>query len=67
MNIFGTDCIDNDLNCSNFTTRADAQAKYDMCADKIAQDNKSSKESVKSLDIYGLDKDKDGVVCEALK
>jgi hypothetical protein len=56
-----------DLNCSNFTTQREAQAKYDQCADEIASNNagKTSSE-IKNLDIYGLDGDKDGIVCEAL-
>jgi hypothetical protein len=65
--IFGSDCIDNDLNCSNFQTQAEAQAKYDMCAQQIARDNNTSQEQVRSVDVYGLDGDKDGTVCEALK
>jgi len=56
-----------DLNCSNFKTQPEAQAKYDQCAEQIASYNegKSSAE-IKNLDIYGLDGDKDGTVCEAL-
>lgn len=38
-----------------------------MCGDKIAADNKQDRSAVRSLDIYGLDKDKDGIVCEALR
>lgn len=56
-----------DLNCANFKTQEEAQAKYDQCAEQIASYNegKSSAE-IKNLDIYGLDGDKDGTVCEAL-
>lgn len=58
---------DFDLNCSNFSTQKEAQAKYDQCADEIASYNtgKTAAE-IKNLDIYGLDHDKDGIVCEAL-
>jgi hypothetical protein len=38
---------------------------YEKCATKIAADNQLS-EDVKSLDVYGLDGDKDGIVCEHL-
>lgn len=57
----------NELDCNNFTTQAEAQAKYDQCADEIASYNDGvDAKKVKSLDLYGLDRDKDGVVCEAL-
>ena len=56
-----------DLNCSNFATQEAAQAKYDTCADQIASYNSGlDAAKVKSLDIYGLDGNKNGVVCEAL-
>ncbi len=56
-----------DLNCSNFKTQEEAQAKYDMCADQIASYNSGlDTAKVKSLDIYGLDGNKNGVVCESL-
>jgi hypothetical protein len=56
-----------DLNCSNFKTQQDAQAKYDMCATQIASYNSGlDAAKVKSLDIYGLDGNKNGVVCESL-
>lgn len=58
---------ENDLNCSNFTTQEQAQAKYDTCATEIANSNQGvDVAKVKSLDIYRLDGDKDGIVCEAL-
>jgi hypothetical protein len=66
LKVFGSQCITNNLNCDNFKTQAEAQAKYDTCADQIVRDNGSSKEKVRSIDIFGLDKDKDGMVCEAL-
>ncbi len=56
-----------DLNCVNFKTQDEAQAKYETCAAEIAGNNAGKSESeIKNLDIYGLDGDKDGVVCEAL-
>lgn len=66
MKIFGESCASNNLNCGDFQTQPDAQTKYDTCADKIASDNRTTKENVRSIDVYGLDRDKDGVVCEAL-
>ncbi len=66
LNIFGSDCIDNNLNCANFQTQGEAQVKYNMCADKIAADNNTTKENVRNIDVYGLDRDKDGIVCESL-
>lgn len=66
MKIFGEDCASNNLNCSDFKSQKDAQEKYDFCADKIARDNHSTKEKVRSIDVYGLDHDKDTKVCEAL-
>ena len=56
-----------DLNCANFATQSEAQAKYDQCASEIASYNQDvDTAKVKSLDIYGLDGNKNGVVCEAL-
>lgn len=56
-----------DLDCSNFSTQAEAQKKYDYCAAQIAENNSGlDKEKVMSLDVYGLDRNKNGVVCEAL-
>jgi hypothetical protein len=58
---------DYDLNCDNFTTQKEAQAKYDLCAEEVASYNVDQTASkIKSLDIYGLDGDNDGVVCEHL-
>ncbi len=54
-----------DLNCANFKSQAEAQAKYEECAVQIEKNNSQVK-NAKSLDIYGLDGDKDGKVCEAL-
>jgi len=57
-----------DLNCSNFTTQEEAQAKYEQCATEIASYNEwLDQKKIKSLDIYRLDGDKDGIVCEALR
>ncbi len=56
-----------DLNCANFQTQPEAQAKYDQCATEIASYNQGvDSAKVKSLDIYGLDGNKNGIVCEAL-
>jgi hypothetical protein len=56
-----------DLNCDNFKTQEEAQEKYDTCADQISSYNSGlDKAKVKSLDIYGLDGNKNGVVCESL-
>jgi hypothetical protein len=57
----------NDLNCSNFQTQEAAQSKYDVCATQIASYNSGKTPTqIKSLDIYGLDGNKNGIVCEAL-
>ncbi len=53
-----------DLDCKDFSTQQEAQAKYQSCADEVQQENPSI--DVKKLDIYGLDWDNDGIVCEAL-
>ena len=66
LKVFWSQCITNNLNCDNFQTQSEAQAKYDTCADQIMKDNGASKEKVRSVDVFGLDKDKDGIVCEAL-
>ena len=56
-----------DLNCSHFKTQTEAQSKYSQCASEIITNNIGlDVRKVKSLDIYGLDRDKDGVVCESL-
>jgi hypothetical protein len=58
---------ENDLDCANFQSQAEAQAKYDTCAEQVASYNAGSDiAKIKSLDIYGLDRDKDGMVCESL-
>lgn len=59
------ECVKADVNCDNFKTQADAQAMYEKCATEIAKNNKNIENPLK-LDIYGLDRDKDGIVCEAL-
>ena len=53
-----------DLNCSDFSTQGDAQAKYNECASEIESNNPGI--DVKKLDIYGLDGNNNGIVCEAL-
>lgn len=67
VKIIWSECNSNNYNCADFKTQPDAQEKYEYCADKIASDNiGTDKSAVKKLDIYGLDGDKDGIVCEAL-
>jgi hypothetical protein len=58
-------CVKADVNCDNFATQADAQATYNRCAAEIEKNNAGIEGALK-LDIYGLDRDKDGIVCEAL-
>ena len=55
-----------DLNCSDFATQKDAQDKYDECAYDIKQSNPEIRD-INKLDIYGLDGNNNGIVCEALK
>jgi hypothetical protein len=40
-----------DYNCKDFLTQGEAQKIFDACGGK---------------DVHGLDRDKDGIVCEAL-
>ncbi len=65
------DCViadaKDDLNCDNFTTQDEAQSLYEKCVDRVLQYNSDvDKEKALRLDIYGLDGDKDGTVCEHL-
>ena len=48
------DCSGNIYNCSDFSTQAEAQACYEYC------------KALGRGDIHRLDKDNDGVACEAL-
>lgn len=67
VKIIWSDCLENNLNCDAFANQEEAQAKYNYCAQKIAADNEwQTQESVRNLDVFGLDRDKDGMVCEAL-
>lgn len=66
MKVFGEACASNNLNCDDFASQPEAQEKYSYCADKIATDNDTTREMIRSIDVYGLDRDKDGIVCEAL-
>lgn len=66
MKIFWEECSSNNLNCSDFSTQPEAQALYDKCAAQIAADNNASSDEVRNVDVYWLDRDKDGIVCEAL-
>lgn len=58
-------CVKWDVNCDNFSSQNDAQKVYDDCAQEIAKSNIWI-ENPKKLDIYWLDRDKDGIVCEHL-
>lgn len=53
-----------DLNCDDFSTQAEAQEKYNSCSDEIAENNPGI--DMSKLDIYGLDGNNNGVVCESL-
>lgn len=56
-----------DLDCANFTTQSEAQAVYQKCVDRIkAYNADKSADDIMRLDIYGLDGNKNGIVCEAL-
>jgi len=68
VKIIWSDCVGDTVNCSNFTTQTLAQQKYSYCASQIKLHNKSitDDEQLKNLDVYGLDGDKDGIVCEHL-
>jgi len=55
---------DFDLNCADFTTQGEAQAKYDACAKEVEENNPGI--DTRKLDIYGLDGNNNGIVCEAL-
>lgn len=59
------ECVKADVNCEHFQTQADAQATYAKCAREIEKNNVGVENALK-LDIYGLDRDKDGIVCEHL-
>ena len=63
--VFGTCIKSQDMNCSAFKTQGEAQAKYDSCGAQIKKDNPSVKD-LNALDIYGLDGNNNGIVCEAL-
>ena len=58
-------CVKADVNCDNFQTQGDAQKRYDSCMAEIKANNPNIENPVK-LDIYGLDRDHDGIACEAL-
>ena len=55
---------DFDLNCADFSTQDEAQAKYQECADEIEANNPGI--DTKKFDIYWLDGNNNGIVCEAL-
>lgn len=50
----GCNCTGPDLNCSDFATQEAAQACYDKC------------QSLGYGDVFRLDGDNDGIVCESL-
>ena len=56
---------DFDLNCKDFATQGDAQAKYDTCANSIKENNPQITD-INKFDIYGLDGNNNGIVCESL-
>ena len=58
-------CVKADVNCDNFATQWDAQKRYDSCMSEIKANNPNIEDPIK-LDIYGLDRDHDGIACEAL-
>ncbi len=53
-----------DLNCDDFSTQQEAQNKYNECAEEIGENNPGI--DIKKFDIYGLDGNNNGIVCEAL-
>jgi hypothetical protein len=56
-----------DLDCKHFASQNEAQERYDICSKQISKENGiDDMKQIHSLDIYGLDRDKDGIVCEAL-
>ena len=55
---------DFDLNCDDFDTQEQAQDQYNTCFDALASNNPSI--DVKKLDIYWLDGNNNGIVCESL-
>lgn len=67
IKILGEACAGDNLNCSDFATQQEAQAKYESCATAIASYNDGqSADSIKNLDVYWLDGNNNGIVCEAL-
>lgn len=59
------ECVKADVNCDDFKTQWEAQAKYDYCMKEIKDNNPNIEDPVK-LDIYGLDRNHDGVACQHL-
>lgn len=59
------ECVKADVNCANFQSQDEAQALYASCAEEISKNNPDIEDAL-TLDIYGLDRDKDGIVCEHL-
>jgi len=50
-----TVCSANVYNCADFSTHSEAQGVYERCLEKVGRD------------IHDLDRDDDGVACEALQ
>lgn len=55
---------DFDLNCDDFATQEEAQNQYDVCADSLQANNPAI--DMSKIDIYGLDWNNNGIVCEGL-
>lgn len=68
--LMGKDCSKSeewDLDCDNFATQNEAQTVYQKCLNRVLEYNKDVDEAkAVSLDVYWLDGDKDGIVCEHL-
>ncbi len=59
------ECVTDNLNCSDFNTQEEAQAMYQKCLEQIKAENPDITDP-HALDVYGLDRDHDGIVCEHL-
>ncbi len=59
------ECVTDNLNCADFKTQEEAQAMYQKCLEQIKTENPDITDP-NALDVYGLDRDHDGIVCEHL-
>ena len=59
------ECVTDNLNCDDFKTQEEAQAMYQKCLEQIKAENPDITDP-NALDVYGLDRDHDGIVCEHL-